>query len=75
VTDKGSNRRPSRPEPMFRIHLSPGESHANHQFLLLEGTHLTDGCDSRAIVDETGWGAVPSSWIKMSAAILATQTE
>jgi hypothetical protein len=26
VTDKGSNRRPSRPEPMFRIHFSPPES-------------------------------------------------
>ena len=27
ATDKGSNRRPSRPEPMFRIHLSPPASH------------------------------------------------
>jgi len=29
ATDKGSNRRPSRPEPRSRIHLPPGESHAN----------------------------------------------
>jgi hypothetical protein len=28
----------------------------------LLGTHLTDGCDSRAIVDETGWGARFSHW-------------
>ena len=28
ATDKGSNRRPSRPEPRFRIHLSPAESQA-----------------------------------------------
>jgi hypothetical protein len=26
ATDKGSNRRPSRPEPRFRIHLSPARS-------------------------------------------------
>jgi hypothetical protein len=49
LTDKGSNRRPSRPEPRFRIHLSPPKS--QRTFRSLTAKRSRKRCSSRYRAD------------------------